>query len=327
VRKFISIIWEKVGIDMMLVSSNGSPTSNKQPIIIKDPKGLNGINPFKPLMTFNIAKFVPKFISEYINAQLGTILRPCELRALEEMAKRGLFSNQHLLTICVDCLGTYSIDEYQWHAERKGSAEYLTQEVFNYASQGNLVPHRYRLACQICKSPQATGAMINLGVLGLPVRKYLLINISDENIAKRLQLDQYAYKRPDREIIVQRNRTLSKIIECNNRVHERIKQGLGDILPTNINEFIDMLHTCRSCQNCMYVCPICEIDFPHRDNNGRYSSEIITRWLSSCTLCGMCEQSCPHHQPLSVIISNIRQQISNQLGYHPKDSVKEIPLI
>jgi predicted aldo/keto reductase-like oxidoreductase len=42
--------------------------------------------------------------------------------------------------------------------------------------------------------------------------------------------------------------------------------------------------------------------------------EDVVNWLLSCAGCGMCEQSCPQHQPLSAVFSHIREQIDAELA-------------
>ena len=87
------------------------------------------------------------------DARFGVLLRPCEMRALIEMVKHKPLEVDRLVTVCVDCLGTLPVDEYQWRAERKGTGDSLTHEALQFAKQGGIVPYRYRAACQICFSP------------------------------------------------------------------------------------------------------------------------------------------------------------------------------
>jgi len=37
------------------------------------------------------------------------------------------------------------------------------------------------------------------------------------------------------------------------------------------------------------------------------------RWLVSCVSCGMCEQACPNHLPLTAIISRISRELKFEL--------------
>jgi len=64
----------------------------------------------------------------------------------------------------------------------------------------------------------------------------------------------------------------------------------------------------------MNVCPICSVDEPRRAKDGKLVREDVVNWLLSCAGCGMCEQSCPQHQPLSAVFSHIREQIEAELA-------------
>jgi Fe-S oxidoreductase len=52
------------------------------------------------------------------------------------------------------------------------------------------------------------------------------------------------------------------------------------------------------------------------------------RWMLSCAGCGMCEQACTQHLPLSTIFGHIREQLAAEFGYRPGRSPDEpLPLI
>jgi coenzyme F420-reducing hydrogenase beta subunit len=236
------------------------------------------------------------------------------MRALDGMIKRdaGELNQQvhrSLLTISVDCLGTYPAGDFLWRAERRGSAESLSSESLQFARQGGIMSYRYRSACQVCSTPEARSADINIGVLGLPVREYLLVSARDERIAASLGLEKLTDAVPDPEVLVQRDRMLSKINERNYHTRQRIWSALADTLLPDIPALTAHFEQCGDCQACMDICPICEVDYPQRGEDGRFAYKDILSWMVSCAGCGMCEQSCPSHQPLSTIFSFIRERL------------------
>jgi len=164
VQSFINDVWKGSPLDGLLVHLNGGPTSTTRPRLVEDPKELRKVNPFKPLMTQNAARMIPELVKGQKDKRFGALLRPCEMRALTEMRKRGTFDTYNLLTICVDCLGTFPADEYEWRAERKKTSGSLAQETLQFARQGGILAYRYRSACQTCTSPQAQSADINICV-------------------------------------------------------------------------------------------------------------------------------------------------------------------
>lgn len=327
-QKFISIVWKQAKLESMLVPIDGNQRKTNRMQLIDDPNRLDEIDPFKPIMTENAARRIPSLLKEFAGQNIGVILRPCEMRALTEMVKHDSFSIEGLLTICIDCLKTIPISDYQWRLERKPMEDGLTQEVLRFARQGGISAYRYRSACQMCISPQARGAEINVAVLGLPVRRKILIHTSDDAVAVRLNLDNLTDAIADPKLIQQHEQVLAKMDERHQRTKKRVVDTLSDILPKNIDGLIIQLESCTPCETCMNVCPICAVDRPVKDSKGHFDRGDITRWLLSCDGCGMCEQACPSHYPLSSIFRQLRDQLSQMWNYVPGLSLDQpLPLI
>ncbi len=328
VHGFLSVIWNGYGLEKMMVPADGSQSLNAMPSVYDKVNQLDQINPFRPIMASNTARFIPEFINQNSTIKLGVILRPCELRSLIEMKKHKPFSTVNLLTICIDCLGTYPIDEFQWRSQRKGSVEGLTLEAIKHARQGSLVPYRFRPACQMCTAPEANGADINLEIIGIPVRKYFLVKAQKAWDKELLERKNIFAGEANPEIIEIREKMLAKITERNGRVKDRVMRGLSDVLPANVDELISHLADCGSCQKCVFNCPICSVDLPNQTKDGKYIKEDVMKWLVSCSGCGMCEQSCPQDQPLATIFGFIRDQLIEPLKYAPGRSWEEgLPIL
>ena len=52
-------------------------------------------------------------------------------------------------------------------------------------------------------------------------------------------------------------------------------------------------------------------NYPGQDASGEYIHGDVIDWLISCSECGICEQSCPKHLPLTIIFSHIRNQLQS----------------
>jgi len=115
-------------------------------------------------------------------------------------------------------------------------------------------------------------------------------------------------------LIDKREHTLAKISERHVRTRERVLKSLDEELPADLQELLLQFESCGECQACMNVCPICTVDHPRKDESGRLVREDVVNWLLSCAGCGMCEQSCPQHQPLSAVFTHIREQVEAELA-------------
>jgi formate dehydrogenase subunit beta len=315
VHKILETIWDQAKLDLFLVPANDSEANAQSPRVLQSPHHLTSVNPFKPLMSSNTSRFIPQMLSAHPGKRIAALLRPCEIRSLIAMEKKFGLPADGLITISVDCMGTYPSDEYQWRAERKGSSESLAQESLQFAKQGGIVPYRFRSACQVCKSPAAQSAAINIAVIGLPVRQYILLNFSDQNAYSFIKSTQITLLTADQHLIDQHYLMVSKVNERNSRVSERIAQGLADIFPHDLEELVEQFNECGECQKCMSVCPICAMHMPIRLESGEYSLEEMANWVESCAGCGMCEQVCPRHRPLSMVFSYLKEQLSNPFQF------------
>jgi formate dehydrogenase subunit beta len=300
-QKFVRTLWEQTNLDVMVVAPNGG-------FVLESPEQLEHLNPFRPLMKLNTARLVVDTAKKNPGKRIGAMLRPCEMRALNEMAARGALKRGDVLAICTDCLGTFPADEFEWRTER--SSKGLTKETLQFAPQGGISAYRYRPACQMCAEPGATEGDVNIGVFGLPVRQSMLVNAHDGALILESITDGVAMD----DLIDKREHTLAKISERHVRTRERVLKNLDENLPADLQELLMQFESCDDCQACMNVCPICSVDQPRKDASGRLMREDVVNWLLSCAGCGMCEQSCPKHQPLSAVFSHIRDQIEAELA-------------
>ena len=300
-QKFVKTLWEQTDLDVMVVAPNGGG------FVLESPEQLEHLNPFRPLMKLNTARLVVDTAKKNPGKRIGAMLRPCEMRALNEMAARGAVKRGDVLAVCIDCLGTFPSDEFEWRKER--SAKGLTKETLQFAPQGGISAYRYRPACQMCAEPGATEGDVNVGVFGLPVRQSMLVNAHNGKVI----LESITNGLADDELVGKREQMLAKISERHIRTRERVLKSLDEELPADLQELLEQFETCEDCQSCMNVCPICSVDQPRKEASGRLVREDVVNWLLSCAGCGMCEQSCPQHQSLNVIFIRIREQVEAEL--------------
>lgn len=305
VNRFVRQIWLETGLIGMIL-----PSDRKNELrVVEDASDLGEFNPFQPLMLMNIAGLVPAVLQEHAQGIFGILLRPCELRAFIEVAERKGIDPRRLLTICVDCLGTFPDEEFEWRSVRKGSEAGLTKEALQFAPQGGIAAYRYRAACQMCVAPGARSADINLGVIGIPVRQSILVDCRPD----LLDWSEITDKPADPALSKKREVMLSKLVEVHSQTRDRVLTGLAEVLPANVDVLLDQFDDCGNCQSCMEACPICTATPPQRAKEGRYERQDVVEWLVDCAGCGMCEQSCPKHLPLSIIFTHVKRSLEESL--------------
>ena len=303
ISRFIQSLWAAQNLDLMLVAPDGHG------YLLESPEEVPQANPFHPMMKTNLAPLVVETLKQHPGKRVGAILRACEMRALNQLAWRGAFKSDDLLTIGVDCLGTYAVNEVGWRAERLALSKDLADETLHFAPQGGIAAYRYRPACQVCANPGATDGKVNLCVLGLPVREELLVNSRNDAVRLEPLTDGAA----DEALVDRRAKMLERVIERHQRTRAEMIAGLEADLPADVDGLLDKFASCRACRACMEACPICSVDYPRTAADGRLEEADVINWMISCAGCGMCEQSCPEELPLNAIFSRIRDQLELDL--------------
>ena len=304
VLKVLISAWGSLDLDLMMVSTNG----DARPDILTQPAELEGVNPFKPLMTNNIAKYIPELIQEKSESRVGVLLRPCELRALDEKLKRVSFPEERLVTFCIDCLSTYPKDDYEWRLKRIKSSAGAVPGTLQFARQGGIAAYRFRSACQACRSPIGQDADINIGVIGLPVRRKILIQVRQGSYFESL-INGPPTTHDELDLIHQRDRIVARLLQRSSRTRNRLTDNLASILPGDLDALLDQFEGCGECRDCLDACPLCDAEYPAKDIQGRYQKADVRQWMISCAGCGMCEQACPNHLPLVSFFSFIQGQL------------------
>ncbi len=307
--RLVETVWSEAGLSGVLVSSDTMDNPQATEFILEQPEQLKKFNPFRPAMRANTAAFVPGILREKPVGRYGAVLRPCEMRALRQLERLEPFPRQRLVTICVDCLGTFPASDLEWRTRRRGSPDELAKETLRFARQGGISVDRYRPACQLCRSSGAAGADVNIWVLGLPVRQVMLVNIPHQELASELHFSDSRRVEAEDELLKMRQRVLERVSLRNQHSRDRFFRELVDSIPASVEAIAELLENCGECRACLEACPICSAAPLEREADGRYDRHKIAQWLAACAGCGMCEQACVKNIPLSAVFSVIHEHM------------------
>ena len=114
-------------------------------------------------------------------------MRPCEIRALIELSKRGRARLANVTVVGIDCLGTFEPFDYMRRMLTAGSAMQMAVQCMQVAEEGEFAC-KTRTACQMCERPAPRGADVTLGFIGVNATKELLVIAADESTDTRLRL-------------------------------------------------------------------------------------------------------------------------------------------
>lgn len=309
------LLWELVEKDIvhaLLVSLQANPGEAPTPTLIKCREHLGKANPLAPVMTLNSAKIAGLFLAQESGKALAAVVRPCEARALAELTKRRIPS-QHLITVSIDCLGSFDGDDFEQRAAVWGEGA-LTQESLRWSRRGQIAPYRFRRACQACEQPFHDQADIVVGLLGQNVREKMLVLIK-ASLAEQIGWIEKGWVAPSaEEDLARRRKAIDGLVAQRHLTRRRfvaeIRETIGEL-----KDLLALFGLCTLCGECQEACPLTLVsDFDldaYEENAPAYVTarllEIAAR-SESCAGCGMCEAACPAGLPLMFVSQMIAEQ-------------------
>lgn len=342
VQNFLTAWWMTVELDAMLAPVESADHSRVSAQIITQPGDLDHVNPFAPVMLNNTASLVQDFVQEHPRSHLAVLLRPCELRAMVELRKRhricyqsvaGGNDRESLVVLSVDCPGTFSEEEYiEEVSTHQQDAEMLHVQL-SYGRQASYVPSRVRQNCQLCDSPAPMGADIVIGTIAIEPQGDLLIIARNEEIDADLKLRYVTDGMATEFQVVCREMMVGKLAEQHAGKRAALMNG-QTFQMENIPSTLAMFARCTLCADCLDACALYDGELTGmlgvgegRQRGHSLLAEVVkvSRWLASCSGCGMCRESCPQGVPLHQFITTLSHRIQGELHYRPGDPTKPLP--
>jgi formate dehydrogenase subunit beta len=320
VQGFISSLLTRNLVDAVFVPQTAAD-GTVSAALVSTPDALKKTNPFAPIMVANAAKDVAQATLTQPNRSIGAVLRPCEIRALVELAKRGRANLANLTVVGIDCLGTFAPLDYARRMLVAGGSVEMTTQCMQVAEEGEIACQT-RTACRMCERPAPRGADVTLGFIGVNAMTEMLVIAADESADARLRLGEVTGRVATEQEVVRREATLTNIIAKHNTTADRelskLEMSFGGLAGA-----LTTLATCTECRSCLQACPLYdgELDDPRLSLVGQLGA--VAKWLVSCSGCGMCEESCPNGVPLAVLARALSRPLRAKFDYIPGRSVTE----
>ena len=334
-------------VDALLVPQRLPTGNNVVQTLVRDPDKLNGIDPIAPVMPVTSSKLAGSVTKLGAAGRVGLVMRSCELRGFIELVKLQQASMENVVTIGVDCLGTYEVTDY---ARLIADGVDPTAEALASAAEGRVAPHegyQFRTVCQMCEypTPGFDGGYqpdIAIGLIGVDSRR-LLVEARDD-LAETLSL--IPTDAPPGRATALKKLVDERIAERDRRFAEFRAQVDG------LDGLLDYFSTCIRCHNCMIACPICYCpECIFRTPTFDHTSDQYFRWAArkgairmptdtlifhltrlnhmstSCVSCGMCTSACPNDIPVATAFRAVGYKTQAIFDYVAGRSLEEeVPL-
>jgi formate dehydrogenase subunit beta len=334
VREFLSAFWQQNGLGAMLVPSAAGQEGRVQAEIMESREALSRADPLAPVIGGNAVGLLGELAADHAMVQTVAVLRPCELRALVELRKRGRTpaSLDAITMIGVDCPSCYPREAYRQRAVERG-VPWVMSEALTHAAEGGLTPETLRRACQLCDRPAPVGADVVIGVLGVDINRDLLLIARDEGTDQRLGLAEIAPVLAPEDVLVRREVAVAAISEKRARQRDRLYASLP-ILLAELGSALSPFVNCSLCGDCLEACPLYDGELADLIGaTGRPQARRpllgeliqIARWLCSCSGCGICEDVCPNDVPVMTLVSTLSHRLQEGLKYRAGDPAQPLP--
>jgi formate dehydrogenase subunit beta len=341
-RGFLKQLLEKEVVEAVLVPME-TPSGSVIPALVAGTDLLDKADPLAPVMGLNGARVVGPASVREPRGRIAAVLRPCEHRALIELVKLQQASLDDLVTVVLDCPGTYTVPDYE-AVRANGGVDQAT--LLEGIQGGELLPrdgYVLRDGCQMCERPHAEGGDIRVELFGADLSAGIPVVLPDE-VGGRLGMEPA--EGDDR-----RAEVVERLVAQRTEVRD---QRLAEIRARLDEEGIEgVFAACVRCHNCMTTCPICYCKtclfkspvFDHEPiqymswarRKGAYRLPADTmlfhltrlnHMVLSCIGCGICTDACPADLPVARVFRAVGYEAQAVFEYVPGRSVEDpLPLI
>jgi formate dehydrogenase subunit beta len=338
VRSFLATMVEEAGIDAILVPARLAVKNRIMPTLVSDPKQLDQADPLAPAFPVNTAQQLAKLTRMPSGSRLAAVLRPCELRAFNELVKLNQGKREDLTIVSIDCAGALSNSDFRAFADQHDTSDAATQAfcmaAFTSGSDQTSLP--LTSACRACEHPVPNGADIAIELLGNDPAGDLTARAHTEagkSVLAHCGLPPADKASPGRKT------ALADLKEQRQQYREAMFEKVGETTGS-IKDLATYLADCVNCYNCRAACPVCYcntcvfttdtfrhepfqyLQWARRKGGVKMPTDTLFFHLTrmahmscACVGCGQCTNACPNDIPLSDLFTYVALHTQTAFGY------------
>ena len=332
------------------------------PVVIPDPKELIETAGSLHCAAPNIARFVKEYLDGASTLKIAVVAKPCDAKAIIELAKRNQIKLDNLTVIGLNCTGT--LPSAKAKAMFKEVFEVDPADVVGEDIEGNELIIRLkdgsekkkslaeleekgqgrRENCRRCETNIPVMADIACGKWGTRDKNSTFIEVCSEKGSDFVEMaiadGHITMETPTADPIEARERKDQAAIELAQKWQEKDFATLEEMgNDERFSFWSEQFGHCVKCYGCRDACPICyckecilEADrgfIPPGEvpPNMLFPMMRITHVMDSCVNCGQCQDACTMDIPIARLIFLLSKKIGDIFKYEPgMDATKMPPL-
>jgi len=361
VTSLLKFALESKKVDAVVgVEARDGDRYNGVPVLITDPAEIAETGGSLHCSSPNIARFLKEYLDGASSMKIAVVAKPCDAKAIIELAKREQINLDNLILIGLNCTGTlpsakaktifreeFGIEPFDVVSEDIEDNELIIKLKDGSEKKKSLAEleekgYGRRENCRRCETNIPVMADIACGKWGTTDKKSTFIEVCSEKgsqfIEDAIEAGYIKVEQPSDAAIETRKKKDQAAVELAQQWQEKDFATLEEM--SNDERFgywMEQFSNCIKCYGCRDACPICyckdcilEADrgfVPPGEvpPNLLFPMVRITHVMDSCVNCGQCQDACPMELPLSRLIFLLNKKIGAIFKYEPGMDVTEMP--
>lgn len=330
------------------------------PFLITDPEEVIETAGALHCVSPNIARCLKEYLGGAFNAKVAVTCKPCDARAIIELAKRNQIEMENLVLLGVNCTGTLhpvrakqvlreefgvnpadvigeDIEDGKLTIRLKDGTE-IEKDLAELEEKG----YGRRENCRRCDVNIPRMADIACGKWGTNDREVTFVEVCSQRgsdlIEKAIKAGAISVERPNSEAVATRERKDREAVDSARKWQE---QEFADLRDMGVGEkftyWAGQFSQCIKCFGCRDACPICYCTdcYLEADRGLVAEGEVppdftfpmirIMHVADSCVNCGQCQDACSSGIPLARLVHMLNRELGDTFKYKPGMDVSAPP--